>query len=131
MMKLMAMIGMKSNSESSELMNQNDYEFLHFVSKYGKQYPTRQEFNLRSVQFKHTLNIINEHNAQPDITSTQGINQFSDWTAEEWNKMLGSKVESRDDPNPKCSDPDLELEARDIPESIDWNKKGAVTPIKW
>ena len=45
--------------------------------------------------------------------------------------MLGSKVGSRDDPNPKCSDPDLELEARDIPDSVDWKEKGAVTPIKW
>ena len=45
--------------------------------------------------------------------------------------MLGSKIGSRDDPNPKCSDPDLELEAGDIPDSVDWKEKGAVTPIKW
>ena len=61
-----------------------------------------------------------------------GTNPMTDWTEAEWKKMLGAKRHPKDDPNPKCSDPNLELEqAQDIPESVDWKKAGAVTPIKW
>jgi hypothetical protein len=34
--------------------------------------------------------------------------------------LLGAKVPKSNDPNPRCDDPDLELEARDIPASVDW-----------
>merc|ERR1719327_1955006 len=53
-----------------------------------------------------------------------GINQFSDWTAEERSKLTGTKVEMKKEWNIK------KLDASNLSDSVDWRTKGAVTPVK-
>ena len=65
---------------------------------------------------------ITEINSDPENTFTVEHNQFSTWTAEETNKMMGLKVNK----NPK--------EATILPEnnadSVDWRTKKVVTAVK-
>lgn len=74
----------------SDVMTAEDYEFIRYVSKYGKSYGTKAEFEFRSAQFKQTLAKVAALNEENE-TSTHSINKFSDFTAAEWKKMLGYK----------------------------------------
>lgn len=51
------------------------------------------------------------------------MNKFSDWTAEEFKKMLGYKPEQRNKAQ-------RWLDASNNSSSVDWRNKGAVTPVK-
>ena len=62
-----------------ELMEQSDYEFMKYVSEYGKSYGTKAEFEFRKNIFKQTLADIEQINSQ-NGTSTVGINFLADMT---------------------------------------------------
>ena len=97
---------------------------MHFISRFGKTYGTKSEYEFRSAQFKKNLAKISAH--PKNSTSKVGINKFADYTDSEWNRMLGYKgliVES------KYSN-DFNMIYRDLPDKFDWRDKGAVTPVK-
>jgi len=107
----------------SDVMTAEDYEFIRYVSTYGKSYGTKAEFEFRSAQFKQTLGKIaalNEENG----TSTHGINKFTDFTAAEWKKMLGYKPTKVENKNPTV------LSEDNLADEVNWVTKGAVTPVK-
>ena len=107
----------------SDVMTAEDYEFIRYVSKYGKSYGTKAEFEFRSAQFKQTLSKIaalNEENG----TSTHGINKFADYTPAEWKKMLGLK-------SAQVGAKEATILSEDnLADEVNWVTKGAVTPVK-
>ena len=56
-----------------------------------------------------------------------GVNQFSDWTFEEYSKLLGYRSQKM--PQLLEMEPEF-LATHDLAESVDWTTKGAVTPVK-
>jgi hypothetical protein len=64
--------------------------FSEYSVKYNKHYSTKEEFALRLSVFKKRLAEIRELN-QMDAGATFGVNQFSDWTEEEYKQLLGAK----------------------------------------
>jgi hypothetical protein len=74
-----------------ELMTDADYKFMAHLVEFGKSYGTRAEFEFRSAVFKQNLAEINAINADPTITHTVGINEFSTWTREERQVLTGYK----------------------------------------
>jgi len=73
---------------SATLMDHMDYDFMKFISLYGKRYGTKEEYDYRLSLFKQAAKEIEEFNAQGN-TSTMGHNQFSDWSDEEFQASLG------------------------------------------
>jgi len=59
------------------------FEFMQYISRYGKSYDTIEEFNTRMALFQKTNTFIKEWNSQPNQTSTVGHNFISDMTEEE------------------------------------------------
>jgi len=57
---------------------------------------------------------------------TKGLNHLSDWTEEEYQRLLGDLGDSDIDEE---ADP-VWLDESAAPASIDWRQQGAVTPIK-
>jgi C1A family cysteine protease len=108
----------------SDVMTAEDYEFIRYVSKYGKSYGTKAEFEFRAAQFKQTLGKIaslNEENG----TSSHGVNQFTDMTQAEYRKRLGYK------PNAARSEKNATpLSEDNLADEVNWVTKGAVTPVK-
>jgi len=70
-------MGLKAQDNT---LTQADYEFMKYVTEYGKHYPTKLEFQLRSDIFKQNLQFIEEHNSSNDATHTVGINHLMDLT---------------------------------------------------
>lgn len=91
-----------------------------------KFYFNNEEHNYRMEVFKSNLADIMAHNAKPEKTYTKAINMFSDLTSEEFiHFYTGAKV-------PELLE-EAEIEIYDetnVPSSVDWRQKGAVTGVK-
>jgi len=44
-------------------MEANEYDFMRFISTFGKSYATKEEYETRYNLYKANLAIVNEHNS--------------------------------------------------------------------
>jgi len=102
-----------------------EYEnaFATFLKEHNKVYEG-DEVQYRFSVFKSTMDIIDEHN-KGNHTWTMGINQFSDLTPIEFEKIHLGYIH-RPNSNKNYAD----LSGIEAANDIDWTTKGAVTPIK-
>lgn len=102
-----------------------EHQFMLFMTRYGKNYGTREEYEFRLDQFRQSLAKIGVHNSRNDVTYSLGLNKFSDMTHEEYKRMLGYKrpVGAR-----RTSFKILDTDGSS--ESVDWRDKGAVNKVK-
>lgn len=110
------------------------YDFKQFVREYGKVYTSSEEETFRRRVFNANLKHVLHHNSQPGLTWKMGINHLSDRTQSELAALRGYKKE--------ISSQDHVVDARasmasdfnplvgDLPTSVDWRQKGAITPVK-
>ena len=78
------------NATQLFLHDANDQAFLDYCAKYGKSYATTEEFEFRKQIFVEKFNLYDEHNQQnDDATFTLGVNQFTDMTQDEYQRVLG------------------------------------------
>jgi xylem cysteine proteinase len=102
--------------------------FESWISKHDKIYRSMEEKLHRFEIFKENLKHIDQRNKE--ITGYWlGLNEFADLSHEEFkNKYLGLKSEF---PRRRESSRDFSYgDVVDLPKSVDWRKKGAVTPVK-
>jgi len=121
--KLLAAFGAKH--ATNEMMTAQDYEFMKYVTEYGKTYGTKAEFEFRSDLFKKSLAHIEEQNASGNNTHTLGLNHMADWTDAEYKKLLGYKSELQTERNPIFLDI-----TEPMADTLNWVDQGAVTPVK-
>jgi len=77
------------SAATARVMTETDFEFINFVAQHNKNYGTVEEFNMRAAVFAEThAEIAALNNSE---TSVHGHNKFSDFTREEYRKMLGLK----------------------------------------
>ncbi len=104
--------------------------FPEWVQMYGKSYqPTESDY--RMTIYYENLDRIYNHNLG-NHTWTMGVNQFTDMTSEEFaglylNRGLLSSRHSRKSLRSHMADL---KNTTALPTSVDWEAKGAVTPIK-
>ena len=119
--KIIAALGLK---HAEQKLEQADYDFMSYISEYSKSYGTKEEYNFRADIFKKNLLVIAEHNSKNDETHTLGINHFSDWTHEEFKRLLGYKGNK-----PTNAAPVL-LSTENLADGVNWVTKGNVTKVK-
>jgi len=85
---------------------------MRFVSKEGKSYGTKEEFQFRSDVFKNNLEKIVKENSKNDNSFHVAINKFADWTPAEYKRLLGYKAGP--------SGPVVELSTENLGDAIDW-----------
>lgn len=105
--------------------SQIEYEnaFAGFLKTHGKIYEG-DEVQYRFSVFQSTMDTIFEHN-QGNHSWTMGINQFSDLTSVEFEKMHLGYIHRPDAPRNEVT-----LLGMEAASDIDWSTKGAVTPLK-
>ncbi|GKV35123.1 hypothetical protein SLEP1_g43436 [Rubroshorea leprosula] len=104
--------------------------FESWMAKHGKIYHTIEEKLHRFDIFKDNLNHIDETNKK--VTNYWlGLNHFADLTHEEFTTMyLGLKPELARRRGSSDSREFTYGDVVDLPKSVDWRKKGAVTRVK-
>jgi C1A family cysteine protease len=105
--------------------------FTAWAHTHGKQYATREELVLRRAVFAANVAKIEKHNAEAAAglhTWTQGVNQFTDLTADEFKATRMSGIKNANKPRTHINESLLQVTA--LPDSVDWTTKGAVTPVK-
>ncbi|KAK4367073.1 hypothetical protein RND71_014953 [Anisodus tanguticus] len=99
------------------------------MAEYSKEYTTREEYIHRLGIFAKNLLRAAEHQAL-DPTAIHGVNQFSDLTSEEFERMyMGVKGGDRNLLG-QIGSRGAPLEVKGLPERFDWREKGAVTDVK-
>lgn len=117
--------------------------FNKFVSKHHRSYITKDEYAARLSAFNTNYQLVKEHNAK-ETGYQLGLNQFSDWTEEEYSKVLGNPLEKKatdididdNDEENLGGSTDEQFNSTDdgnstllgAPYSVDWRQSGAVTP---
>ena len=126
-MKFAALVGAAAaHNLQNDLISATEYQFMGFVSAYGRSYATTAEYNFRLAQFTKRVEEHQRWNAVEGQTSTQGVNHLTDRTDDEIKMLNGFKqMPTVADKNVKILD--LGYEAAT---PIDWRTKGAVTPVK-
>uniref|UniRef100_A0A6P7HDB2 Cathepsin L1-like n=1 Tax=Diabrotica virgifera virgifera TaxID=50390 RepID=A0A6P7HDB2_DIAVI len=106
----------------------------NFKETYEKSYSNKNEEVDRFKIFQDNLRKIKEHNARykkGQETYKMGLNQFADLTRDEFVQMLGLSKRTRPTRPQNVTFMSFSREVlADVPESVDWRDKGAVTSVK-
>ncbi|OVA00666.1 Peptidase C1A [Macleaya cordata] len=106
--------------------------FETWMSKHGKSYKSIEEKLHRFEVFKDNLKHIDETNKKDNTSYWLGLNEFADLSHEEFKeKYLGLKAADQLPKRRESSSKDFSYrDVVDLPKSVDWRKKGAVTNVK-
>ena len=100
-----------------------------WMTRYGRVYKDEAEKYMRFQIFKDNIKFIKEFNKDGKQSYKLGINEFADQTNEEFQASRnGYKMKT----SPRTSQTTLFRyeNVTAVPSSMDWRKKGAVTPVK-
>uniref|UniRef100_A0A7N2LH65 Uncharacterized protein n=1 Tax=Quercus lobata TaxID=97700 RepID=A0A7N2LH65_QUELO len=102
--------------------------YQQWMAKYGRNYEDDAEKEKRFKIFKDNVEYIDKVNNEGNRTYKLSVNEFADLTTEEFiATRTGYKISSQPS-SPKTSFRYENL--TEIPMTMDWREKGAVTPIK-
>jgi len=107
----------------SGIISHQERQFFDYVSQFGKSYGTKSEYRFRLDEFSKKLAEIEEHNANPDKTHVLGVNTYTDWTKDEFKRLLGyvSVPGARNE---------TWLNDTNLKDDVNWVSMGGVTPVK-
>jgi C1A family cysteine protease len=105
-------------------MTDSEYRFINYVAKFSKSYGTKEEYAFRLEQFARNEAAIQESNAI-ESNFTLGHNKFSDYTNDEYKKMLGYKAVATTESAAVVSN-----SVPSFSTGVNWVTGGAVTPVK-
>jgi KDEL-tailed cysteine endopeptidase len=102
-------------------------KFTRFQEKFNKVYSNLDELERRFTIFKDNLKTIINHNSLFNQNFTLGINQFTDLTSDEFRNQYTTNIDTKVG-NYGCKI--FTNSTTNLPISIDWRKKNAVTSVK-
>lgn len=102
-----------------------------WMTAYGRSYADDAEKAMRLSIFKQNMQFIESFNRNSTTTYKLGPNEFLDMTNEEFMaSMTGLKMSSDQLKSFQSSTFNYE-DVSDVPSTMDWREKGAVTPVKY
>ncbi|XP_038885598.1 zingipain-2 [Benincasa hispida] len=102
--------------------------FEIWCTEHGKSYSSAEEKLYRLSVFADNYEFVTHHNSLGNSSYTLSLNSYADLTHHEFKvSRLGFSSASRNLRRVPPQEPSL---PRDVPDSLDWRKKGAVTAVK-
>lgn len=124
---LLILSALASQTASRSLKEASMYErYEEWIARYGRVYKEASEKDARFKIFVKNVEYIESANNANNNRYKLGMNQFADLTNEEFT-ALRNRFKGHMCSNLATS---FRYENVTVPSSIDWRKKGAVTPIK-
>jgi KDEL-tailed cysteine endopeptidase len=129
--KILIFISLFTQTYSNQFLEDDNLlwkKFTNFQEQFKKNYPNLEELERRFIIFRANLKTIAFHNSLINQNFTLGINQFTDLTPDEFKNQYtgGLKIEAG---RYGCSTFTSSIN-KNVPSSIDWRKKNAVTSVK-
>jgi len=112
-------------------LKEGSYTFEKYATEFNKQYGDAQEYLQRKDIFERKLEKIMRHNEDKTKTWKEGVNQFTDRTPAEFQKIQG--VRRADVYRFTAQHDSYNYEAKkatSIPDSKDWRTSGVVSAVK-
>lgn len=75
------------------LASASDIEYMSYLTRFGKTYGTKEEFDFRKAIYEENMAKIQAHNAANASEFTMGENHMTDWTDFEFKRLLGFRPE--------------------------------------
>ncbi|XP_039032959.1 zingipain-2-like isoform X2 [Hibiscus syriacus] len=102
--------------------------FESWCDQHGKTYSSVEEKSYRLSVFQDNYAFVTQHNDMSNSSYSLALNALADLTNHEFKaSRLGLSAAAIEFRRPNLREPDL---VRDIPASLDWRNKGAVTHVK-
>jgi len=101
-------------------------KFMEYIITYNKSYATVEEFNFRKTIFTENDIKIQRLNSDPTATYTVGHNKMSDWTHDEYRRLLGFRPSAE----PEITTTTYFNNATAAPDSVNWVTAGAVQAVR-
>ena len=114
-------------SSTPDALTLQEQTFLGHLAEFGLSYVTKEEFQFRFSLFQKLDAELEKINSNEEFTFKVAHNQFSTWTDDEFEKLLGDKSISQEQ---KGQFTILDESKVSATTSIDWDKKGAMNPVK-
>jgi len=103
--------------------------FADWARQNGKAYSSKEELVVRRSIYAANVAKVAAHNAG-NHGWTMAVNKFADLTGEEFKATFASGYMAKDKKTKNVELKLLRTNASALPASVDWNKAGAVTPVK-
>jgi len=116
-----------NNNEDFNNIHKKWQPFIEYFIEYNKYYATFSNILNKVITFNDNIEYINEHNKYSNSSYILGINQFTDFSNNEYIEYISSR-NNIDFGKDMCVSQNNNNGA--YPTSIDWRKKNAVTPVK-
>jgi C1A family cysteine protease len=130
---VVALIALVAAPALATPMTEDNYDFLFraWRTQFGKTYSTPEEAHLRYNIFKANLDKVTAHNAKSEPW-TMAMNEFGDLTPTEFaaGRIGGYVPRNLRRAAPAGNLAVAKVDAADLPSSVDWTTKGAVTGVK-
>ncbi|XP_020092776.1 low-temperature-induced cysteine proteinase [Ananas comosus] len=137
LLSLLLLLLLLSSSSSSSSSSSASYSelFESWCEEHGKSYASEEEKLARFRAFEDNAAFVAAHNAAADGASSYALalNAFADLTPDEFRAArlgLAPGLASAAAPRRAGDRPVFRGFSGDVPESIDWREKGAVTEVK-
>lgn len=123
-------LGTVASQATSRALYASSFAEKHeqWMEKFGRVYPDSAEKERRFSIFMQNVEYVEKFNNEGNKTYKLSINEFSDMTNEEFlRRRTGYKMATSSN---STSFRYQSLASTEVPTSVDWREKGAVTPIK-
>ncbi|XP_008225270.1 PREDICTED: zingipain-2-like [Prunus mume] len=130
---LFIVLGTLASQATSRTLSEASFAAKHeqWMTKYDRVYEDNAEKERRFAIFKKNLQFVEKFNSEGNKTYKLGLNEHSDLSDEEFlRQRTGYKRATESTSSANISFRYKDLSPTDVPPSIDWREKGAVTPIK-